>query len=391
MRDRYLNAGLAFFALGTFAIYYLAIPLWASSLDASPFMIGLAVGIRPLLPALLSIHGGALMDRLSVRQVLLVTGTIGVITPILIPLFPDIYMLIALQLVGGLSEGLGWLGAQTRLAQVSHGDTKAAGWFTMAGKIGMTVSPLVAGLVWDRVSPFACFMVIAIWAGGFLLTVLALPHLNTVKREAVRVRALLPRLSDYRNALILLAIPMVALVCLTTFVRLATFGVQASFYPVFLEGAGISGTLIGSLISFASLVAVPSALAAAPLAQRFGEARVTLWVLLFAVVGITAPPFFPGTFGLFVLAAMFGIGNGVTLPLMLSLLSKATPRERQGVAAGLRATVNRLGNLVIPIVMGTLVQLFGMKPGFVVIGVMLVLAVFILMLFVRRTMPDANP
>ena len=118
---------------------------------------------------------------------------------------------------------------------------------------------------------------------------------------------------------------------------------------MYLESVGISGTLIGSLISFASFVAVPSALLAAPLAKRFGDSKVTLTVLLFAVIGICAPPFVPGTVGLFVLAAMFGVGNGVTLPLMLSLLSKATPNESQGVAAGLRATVNRIGNLVVPI------------------------------------------
>jgi len=175
-RDKLLNALLAYFALGSFAMYYLTIPLWAITLEASPLLIGIAVGIRPLLPALLSIHGGALMDRLGVRNVLIVTSIIGVLTPLAITEFPSIGALIALQLAGGLAEGLGWLGAQTRLGQVAKGDTDAAGWFTGAGKLGTLVAPIVAGFTWDLAGPTATFGLTALWAGGLLVTVLCLPR-----------------------------------------------------------------------------------------------------------------------------------------------------------------------------------------------------------------------
>jgi len=74
---------------------------------------------------------------------------------------------------------------------------------------------------------------------------------------------------------------------------------------------------------------------------------------------------------LFLLAGLFGIGVGVTLPIMLSLLSEATPPQHQGIAAGLRATVNRLGNLVVPVMMGALVQIFGLDLSFVLTGIIL--------------------
>jgi len=395
-RDKLLNALLAFFSLGTFAMYYLTIPLWAITLEASPLLIGIAVGIRPLLPALLSIHGGALMDRLGVRNVLIVAGVIGVLTPLAITAFPAIGALIVLQLIGGLSEGLGWLGAQTRLGQVAKGDTDAAGWFTGAGKLGTLVAPIVAGFTWDLAGPTATFALTAIWAGGLLVTVLLLPKVNRPETPAANAtessgtdarvtntefsgaardrfvwRELLPKWSDYRTALGLFAIPLVAIVCFGTFLRLSAFGVQGSFYPVYLESIGVAGSVIGILIGFSSFTGSPSAIVAPSIAKKFGSMKVMIAAVLIAIVGVTAPPLVSSTPMLFVLAGLFGIGVGVTLPIMLSLLSEATPPEHQGIAAGLRATVNRLGNLVVPVMMGALVQMFGLQTSFILTGLIL--------------------
>lgn len=386
-RDKFLNALLAMFALGSFSMYYLTIPLWAIELEASPLLIGIAVGIRPLLPAILSIHGGALMDRLGVRNVLIASGIIGVVTPLGIVAFPTIGMLIFLQFIGGLSEGLGWLGAQTRLAQVSKGDTDAAGWFTGAGKFGTLTTPILVGLVWDFMGPVAAFIATAVWATALLMTVLLLPKTNLNRdssRRRVSVSELLPRWSDYRKALELLAIPLVAVVCLGTFLRLSAFGVQGSFYPVYLESIGITGSIIGVLIGFASFTGTPSAIAAPWIARRLGAMRVMFIAVFMSIVGVTAPPLVTSTFLLFVLAGLFGIGVGLTLPLMLSLLSKATPPEHQGVSAGLRATVNRLGNLVVPILMGGLVQFFGLTTSFIVIGILLIAGTGLTILYAMK-------
>lgn len=54
-------------------------PLWAVTLDPRPFMIGLVIGSRFLLPILFSIHGGAMMDRLGTRRVMLGAGIIGAV------------------------------------------------------------------------------------------------------------------------------------------------------------------------------------------------------------------------------------------------------------------------------------------------------------------------
>src|SRR4051794_5429291 len=87
------------------------VPLWVLSLHPSAVAFGTVIGARSLLPFLLSIHGGVLMDRLGARQVMLFFAAIGVCLPILFPVLPWIWAAVLLQLAVGLTTTMSWVGA----------------------------------------------------------------------------------------------------------------------------------------------------------------------------------------------------------------------------------------------------------------------------------------
>ena len=77
-----LSTQLAVYATGTFGntinnVITVVLPLWALHLGASPMMIGLVLGARHILTTVFSIHGGALMDRMGTRRVLLWFAVLG--------------------------------------------------------------------------------------------------------------------------------------------------------------------------------------------------------------------------------------------------------------------------------------------------------------------------
>ena len=82
-------------------------PLWLLKLDASAFIIGIALGARHFLPLFLSIHGGALMDRFGTRRIMLWFALISAAVPILFPVMPWIWAVIALQMIVGLADTMG--------------------------------------------------------------------------------------------------------------------------------------------------------------------------------------------------------------------------------------------------------------------------------------------
>jgi MFS family permease len=373
LRGLYAVYATAFFSLSLVPMTALVVPLWALSLGASPALIGIAVASRSVLPLFLSIHGGALMDRLGTRRMMLIFTAAGALLSLLYPALRYIWALIVLQLFVGWAQGMGWIGAQTKIARLTRGNAKYAAHFSFITAGGTFVGPLISGAAWDLFGPWGAFGAIALWGGCLWLAAYRLPAPSATEErfKGVSWNDILPRPSDYVRAFALLSIPGVALVIVATFLRISTFSVQASFYPVYLESIGVSGTLIGILFGFASLLGGPAALLTAPAVRIMRPHWLLLSSMGVGIVFICITPLLNDFVPLLLAAGIFGIGLGMGLPLLLSVLSEATDAREQGVSVGLRTTANRLASTVIPIVMGLVIEVVGIKYGFLVVGAVL--------------------
>ena len=72
--DLPLKVKLAVYGAGLFSnsisnMMNIVVPLWALALDPTPLTLGLILGARSVLPLLLAIHSGVLMDRIGTRRV----------------------------------------------------------------------------------------------------------------------------------------------------------------------------------------------------------------------------------------------------------------------------------------------------------------------------------
>jgi MFS family permease len=366
--------GTSFFSLSIVPMSSLVVPLWALDLGASPLWIGIAVGARSLLPMLLSIHGGVLMDRLGTRRVMLFFALLTLVAFPLYPLLPSLTALVALQLVTGLSQGLSWVGSQTLYGQFTRGSPKHAGRVTFFTNAGAFAGPLIAGVAWSVAGAIGAFVLLTVWSLALLVTVLVLPRTVDRPIKTVSVREIMPRLSDYGRAFALCAIPVVALVMVFTFLRIAVAGMQSSFYVVHLERVGLTGTAIGVLLGCANFVASPAALVTPP--KRLIKPA---WLMVFASVGsilfMTVTPLFTEFVPLLVLAALYGAAGGIGFPTLLSLLSNAVDPHVQGMSVGLRTTINRVASLVVPVVMGGIAEAWNIETSFFIVGGVLLMIV----------------
>ena len=71
-----LRVQCAVYGVGMFSttMHFMAmtiVPLWVVQLELSPFILGIVLGCRPVLPLLYSIHTGVLMDRIGAKRVLM--------------------------------------------------------------------------------------------------------------------------------------------------------------------------------------------------------------------------------------------------------------------------------------------------------------------------------
>lgn len=372
LRGLFATYATGFFSLSLVPMTSLIVPLWALSIGATPAMIGIVVASRSVLPFFLSIHGGAMMDRMGTRRMMLIFTSAGAVLSLLYPLLAWVEALIALQLLVGWAQGMGWIGAQTKIARLTGSNATYAAHFSFFTTCGTFLGPLIAGVAWDAFGAWGAFILITLWSGCLSFASYALPT-ATADRPSIplRWRELLPDPADYWRAFALLSIPGVALVVAATFLRISALSIQGSFYTVYLQGIGLSGTSIGILVGISSLIGGPAAL----LMGMAVKAVRPHWLLLFsigvAIVFISITPFLDGFVALLIAAGIFGLGIGMGLPLLLSILSDATSARDQGISVGLRTTANRLASIVVPVVMGFVIEVTGIEYGFYVIGVAL--------------------
>lgn len=379
-----LRTRLGMYGSGLFAdgATNVVIPLWALYLQPSPFVFGIVIGARSLLPFLLSIHGGVLMDRLGARQVMLFFGVIGLIVPVLFPLLPWIWVAGFLNLFLGLTSTMNWVGAQTLVGQAVRGDPSLTWQVSFCNRFGHFGSPILAGAMWDAFGPWGGFGVTFVWAVLFLAAALMLPRRVGVTKvdeqkaaRPLRIIELLPRLDDYTRAFALLSIPLVSIAVAGSVLNIAVGAIQGSFFIAYMKEIGLTGSLIGVIFAGLNLSGLAGTAGITPIARRAGDVFLLNATVVGAIAAMTITPLLGAFIPLLAVTLVRGLMQGASQPLMIMIPSKSVPPGAQGAAVGLRISLNRLMQTVLPPAMGGIVGLVGLEHSFYwVAGSLLVLS-----------------
>lgn len=381
--------GAGLFSFSQVMISSVVVALWVVELNTPAILIGLVLGSRNLLTLLLSIHGGVLMDRLGTRRVMVAFAVVSTIAPLLYPLVPWVWALVVLQMVAGLADTMVWMGAQALSGIVMKGSPAYVGRMTFACRIGSFVGPMAAGATWDWIGPWGAFGFMSAWAALGLVSVLMIPAPQEGQdaSSATRVRPgdLVPRLGDYISAFSLAAIPAILMVLYATMLRVGGTGIQSTFYVVYLNGIGISGSEIGLLLGVSGACASAGSLMVGPLARIIHPHWLVMLVVAVTIVAIGVTPLLLGIYVLLmVVIGLRGLCLGISQPLEISILGRAAGADSQGKGVGLRTTANRLASFVMPVVMGVVAELIGIENSFLVIGGGLLVLMALVAFYVRR-------
>ena len=169
-------------------------------------------------------------------------------------------------------------------------------------------------------------------------------------------------------ALLVLLLPAVGLVIAATVMRQTGTGMQSSFYGIWLAGIGFDTGDVGLLIGIGNGASAVSALTIGPVTRRFSEHWPLLWTIILAIAAIAMTPLL-STWELLVIAIVLrGIGQGLNLPLLMTIGSRAVGFHLQGRMAALRISFNRFGGALVPLAMGALAEVIGLEYAFYVVG-----------------------
>ncbi len=371
-----LRTQIPIYATGLFSnsladVASVVLPLWLANDGVTAAGIGMVLGARHVLPFLLAIHGGALMDRVGARQLMTASSLMSAFMLILFPAVAWIPAIIVLQMLNGYGSSMSWIGAQAYFGRVLAHSQTYAGRFAFSLRIGSFIGPPLAGVAWDMVGTWGAFIVLALWAAGTAGATFFIPHsadTPSTERRKLEWSDLAPRAADYRDAFNLACEPAMKIVLIITIMRIAASSIQDTFYPVWLASIGLPATQIGILITVSSALAAMGSLWVAQVTRLMNPLWVLIWTTMGSIIFVSITPALSSVFLLMCAAALRGICMGLSQPLMLSILADASGPGFLARGAALRTTANRVAASVTPMSMGAAASVAGLAASFHIIG-----------------------
>ncbi|KKB11304.1 hypothetical protein VE25_13385 [Devosia geojensis] len=383
---RFGIAGGGFF----FAITGMANPfftLYAAEMGASTLDIGFIVTLRALLPIVIAMPAGQLIDSLGPMK-MLQWGSVLLLISLLNTVFAtSVPMLGVSQLFMG---GAIIIMASSLQVLVSNGDretrNKAITTYSMWMSGGAMIGPLIGGVISSFFSiPAegyrATFIASAIATTLFML-VLAwfsrrYPHPTPEKGEIRSTLSLKGYAASYRRGIDLTIHRPVQFGLVGTFVIMYIQALYMGFLPLFLDQYGYSAFQIATILSWQGLAGMMSRLIVNALMRRFSLEHILAGAgFLASICVVLTPVVAPNIFLTYALIFVLGAATGVNLPVSIMIMVDAVGEDQRGKLMGLRLLINRFSQTVSPAIFGILGSFIGLTAAFFAGGAVLVATMF---------------
>lgn len=308
---------------------------------------------------------GAVVDRFGSRRSFILgtalTGCVAAFGYVV----ENHWLLIFLRVAFGSARGLGWIASQTYVTSPGRASdsAKLTGRFSFFSNVGLMAGPLTAGATAELVGFRLAFLSVTVYAflfSAFGLLLVQTPASGGHGRPATGG-------VGFRSAVQLLRVGNVKVALILTGIRLWIARTWASFFPLYLVELGVDAGTAGAVIATDGLMATMMAPTAGFWCRFAPPPVVATTGLCLGVLGMVIAPHLATVPIVFVVPVLIGIGTGVSLPLLLSIISDAAPRRR-GVALGLRQVAANAASGTAPLVVGPLIAVAGTAMAFAVSG-----------------------
>lgn len=343
------------------------VTLAALKLGASPFVVGILAAAFALLPMLISVPAGRLADRIGERWPMLVSAILAIMAILLSFLWHGLPALFVTCLVLGGAGNVIYMSTQPLVGRYGKPEDRPSnfGLFAMGYSTSSFAGPVIAGFVIDYVSIDATFLLLAALPLA-LLTVLALDRLP-LARQRVRdapEAARSGKRAQRRSALELLREPRLRRLYAIGVLFATAWDMFIVLAPIYGASVGLSASRIGIVIGAFSVATFAIRILIPVLSRHF-----TPWqMLLLSLVMIALAYLGFGLVASFPLLILFsfllGLGQGLSAPMITTLLYEAAPADRVAEAVGLRMSATMAIQTSLPLVAGAVGASIGIAPVF---------------------------
>lgn len=335
------------------------VALYAIELGASPLVIGMLVSMYAVFPVLLAVYAGRISDRAGVRPPM-VLGSLGMACGLLLPVFlPSMAMLFISSALIGIATLFFHVSVHNLVGSLgeAHERTGNFSTFSLGASISGFAGPLLVGVMVDHSGYLPTYAVLAVIA--------AIPGIVLLRYAGFIPPRVKAAAADRRGSVQdLLGSAALRRTYITGGLIITGIDLYNFYLPIYGRSIGLSASAIGIVLGMQAAAAFAVRLWMPRLARRFSEQRVLTASLLVAGVTYLGFPLVENAFLLGIISFVLGLGLGCGQPLSIILTYNHAPANRAGEALGLRLTVNKFTEIIVPIAFGSLGTAAGVFPVF---------------------------
>lgn len=147
--------------------------------------------------------------------------------------------------------------------------------------------------------------------------------------------------------------------------------IVVAYLPAYGEAVGLSVTTVGFLLGARAAASMASRLLMIPLITWLGRRRLLIWSMALPAVALVGVPVLGHVALLYAAMIVIGFGLGLGQPVTLAWVASQAPPDVRGTAIGLRLSGNRLGQTVLPALVGAVGGVLGIVAVFWALAVLL--------------------
>jgi len=366
-------------------------PLLKEEFGVSYAALGLLVSLFNIVTGAFQVPAGMLVDRIGARPLLVAGLLLLGVCFAGIAVAQSYWLVVALISIAGIGGSI-FHPADYAILTGSVEENRlgrAFGLHTFTGSVGITAAPatiiLLASLFGWREALFAVALLSPVVAG----LIIAFGRLLQDERGAAASRGADPE-GPKGSAHILLSAPILTMFAFYLFVAMVGGGMQTFSVTVLATDRGMSLGLSNTLLTVFMAASAAGVLLGGPLADRTRRhglvaalAMIASAVLIVTVGGLDLPAIAVG-----LMFGVMGVLQGCIRPARDMMVRAVTPPGTAGRVYGFVSTGYNIGNAVIPVLLGWLVDIGYAHAVFFALAAIMIVAIATVGV-VRR--PAASP
>ncbi len=335
-----------------------------SKLHASETAVGIAIAVYSLVQFIFNPLFGKISDKNGRKPIIIFCLFLNALGYVIFAFSNTYFLLIISRIVGGIGgSSIGV--AQAYIADITTKEnrSKGMGMIGAAFGLGFVFGPLFGGLL----SKFG-YMVTGFGSAGFstlafLFTIFLLPE-SHLKRDASGIKT--KKILDIQAMKSVFKKPDIALLIILFFILTFTTANIYAIVPLLgykvydfsnLQNGYIFGIVgfVGALVQ-GGLIRVIS--------NSISDLKLVTIGSILMMAGFALLPYGENFLGLAVVAVILALGIGILQPILLSLVSKVTSDEEQGVTLGINQSLSAFARVLGPLYGGFTFEFLGFSFPF---------------------------